>query len=116
MIKEKSRPLIYSLEVYKLQNGMKLEKFTTESGIKFIDDALGFNYLLFFRDCLRRQCTNSKIKVFANIGYDISFKSITLQSQQCLNIFSLTNPEVANSHVYRGQKVHINEKGWLWGL
>lgn len=28
-----------------------------------------------------------------------------------LNIFSLTNPEVANSHVYRGQKVHKNEKG-----
>jgi len=57
-IKEKSRPLIYSLEVYKLQNGMKPEKFTTESGLKFIDDALGFEYLLFFHDCLRGQHTN----------------------------------------------------------
>ena len=39
-----------------------------ESGAKFIDDALGLDHLLFFHDCLRRQCTNSKIKVCGNIG------------------------------------------------
>ena len=42
---------------------MKHEKFTTESGAKFIDDALGRDHLLLFYDCLRRQCTNSKIRV-----------------------------------------------------
>lgn len=39
----------------------------TESGAKFIDDALGLDRLLLFHDGLRRQCTISKIKVCANV-------------------------------------------------
>lgn len=60
---------------------MKHEKFTAESGAKFIDDALGRDLLLLFYDCLRRQCTNSKIRVCYYWHYDTSSKCITLQSQ-----------------------------------
>lgn len=56
---------------------MKLEG-TTESGLGFIDDALGFNYCCSF--VIVYETVQLKIKVFANIGYDISFKSITLES------------------------------------
>lgn len=68
---------------------MKLEKFTTESGLKFIDDALGFDYLLFFHDCLRGQCTNEKIKVFANIGIMASLSKASLYRVNNVLIFSL---------------------------
>lgn len=50
----------------------------TESGTKFIDDALGLDHLLLFHDGLRRQCTNSKIKVCANIGIMTSLPKVAL--------------------------------------
>lgn len=52
---------------------MKQGNLSTESGAKFIDDALGLDCLVPFHDGLRRQCTNSKIKVCANICIMTSF-------------------------------------------
>lgn len=40
----------------------------TESRAKFIDDTLGLDHLVLFYDGLRKQCTDAKTKVCANIG------------------------------------------------
>lgn len=61
----------------------------TESGAKFIDDALGLDQLLHFHDGLRRQCTNSKIKVCANIGIMTTLPKASLYRANGVLIFPI---------------------------
>lgn len=64
-----------------------MRNLATESGAKFIDDALGLNHLVLFYDCLRRQRINSKIKVCANIGIMTSLSKASLYRANNVLIF-----------------------------
>lgn len=88
-IKEKSRPLIYFLEVYKLQNVMKHGKFSHRIGSKVHWWCPGTWSLVLFYDGLRRQCTNSKIRVCANIGIMTSFPKASLCRANDVLIFPI---------------------------
>lgn len=61
----------------------------TETGAKFIDDTLGLDHLLLSHDGLRRQYTNSKIKVCVNIGIMMSLPKVALYIANDILIFPI---------------------------